>query len=317
MRAAVCTGYGGLEVLEVREVLKPSPKDNQILLKIKATSVTSGDARIRRADPFLIRLIFGFKKPRKSVLGVVVAGEVESIGKDVTKYKVGDKLFGSCGMSFGAHAEYQCISEDGVLATIPNGMTYKEAAAIPFGASASRHFLELGNITEGQKVLIYGASGALGTAAIQLAKLYGAEVTAVCSAENETLVLSLGADKMIDYKTEDFSKNGVQYDVVFDTVGKSTLKQSLEALQANGVLLMASADFSTMIRGAVASLFGSRKVKSGVIKETVEDMNFFKKLIEKGQLKAVIDRSFSLDQIAAAHAHVDSGHKRGNVIVTM
>jgi 2-desacetyl-2-hydroxyethyl bacteriochlorophyllide A dehydrogenase len=317
MKAAVCTKYGEPDFLQLTDVAKPTPKENQILVKIHASSVTSGDARIRRADPFVIRLIFGFKRPRKSVLGVVVAGEVESIGTEVTNFKVGDKVFGTTGMSFGAHAEYQCIDEKGTLALIPEKMTYNEAAAIPFGATAALHFLRKGNVKTGQKVLIYGASGALGTMAIQLAKELGAEVTAVCSDTNGTLVKVLGADHVIDYKSEDFTKNGLKYDVIFDTVGKSSFSSNLKSLTKSGKMLLASASMGGMLRGAFTSMFGSKKVISGVIKETAEDMQFFKKLIEADKLKAVIDTVYSLEEISKAHAHVDAGHKKGNVIISM
>jgi|TARA_R110000737_G_scaffold106856_1_gene139652 2-desacetyl-2-hydroxyethyl bacteriochlorophyllide A dehydrogenase len=317
MKAAICTKYGEPSFLRVEEVAKPAPKKDQILVKIHSSSVTSGDSRIRRADPYIIRFIFGFKRPRKSVLGVVVAGEVEAIGSEVTKFKVGDKVFGTTGMSFGAHAEYQCISENGTLALIPEKMTYNEAAAIPFGATAALHFLRKGNIKAGQKVLIYGASGALGTIAIQLAKELGAEVTAVCSDNNGTMVKVLGADKVIDYKNEDFTKNGVKYDIIFDTVGKSSFSSSLNSLTKSGKMLLASAGIGQMLRGALTSMFGSKKVISGVIKETAEDMLFFKKLIEADKLKAVIDTVYSLEEIKDAHAHVDAGHKKGNVIIKM
>lgn len=317
MKAAICTKYGETSFLQLREIAKPIPNENQILVKINASSVTSGDARIRRADPFIIRLIFGCKRPRKSVLGVVVAGEVESIGSKVSKFKVGDKVFGSTGMSWGAHAEYQCISEDGTLALIPDKLSYNEAAAIPFGGTAALHFLRKGNIQKGQKVLIYGASGALGTIAIQLAKQSGAEVTAVCSLINSEMVKSLGADKVIDYTSEDFTKSGIKYDIIFDTVGKSGFSSSLNALTTNGKMLLASASIGQMLRGSFTSMIGSKKVISGVIKETAEDMAYFKELIETGQLKAVIDQVYSLDEIAKAHAYVDTGHKKGNVIISM
>ena len=317
MKAAICTKYGETRYIQLADVAKPKPKENQILVKIHASSVTSGDARIRRADPFVIRLIFGFKRPRKSILGVVVAGEVESVGSKVSKFKVGDKVFGTTGMSFGAHAEYQCVSEEGTLALIPENSSFSEAAAIPFGGTAAIHFLRKGNVRQGQKVLIYGASGALGTMAVQLAKESGAEVTAVCSGKNAELVKSLGADKVIDYTKEDFTKSGIKYDVIFDTVGKSSFSSNLKALTKNGTLLLAAASVGQMLRGAFTSMVGSKKVISGVIKETAEDMQFFKTLMEAGELKAVVDRTYSLDDIAQAHDYVDAGHKRGNVISTM
>ena len=317
MKAIELTKYGAPEYLQMKEVEKPSPKDNEILIKIHATSVSSGDARMRRADPFIIRLIFGFKRPRKPVLGVVVAGEIEAIGKTVSNYEIGDQVFGSSGMSFGAHAEYVSVREDAVLALKPSNMTYEEAAAIPFGATASLHFLRIANIQQGQKVLIYGASGALGTMAVQLAKNYGAELTAVCSTSNVELMKSLGADEVIDYTKEDFTKNGKNYDVIFDTIGKSPFRKSLRSLNKDGHLLLANAGISTMIGGAITSIFISKKIVSGVIKETVEDMNFFKHLIEKGKLKAVIDRIYTLKQIVEAHTYVDMGHKKGNVVIAI
>jgi 2-desacetyl-2-hydroxyethyl bacteriochlorophyllide A dehydrogenase len=317
MKAAVCTSYGKPEVLQLKEVEKPTPKEDQILLKIHSSSVTSGDARVRRADPYVIRLIFGFKRPRKSILGVVVAGEVESVGSKVSKFKAGDKVFGTTGMSFGAHAQYQCISENGTLALIPENISYEEAAAIPFGGTASLHFLRKGNVKAGEKILIYGASGALGTMAVQLAKDMGAEVTAVCSGKNTEMVNELGADKVIDYTKEDFTKNGETYDVIFDTIGKSSFSAGMKSLKKKGVMLLASAGMGLMLRGAVTSILGSKKVISGVIKESAEDMQFFKKLIEAGKLKAVVDKVYALEEITMAHAHVDKGHKKGNVIINM
>ena len=317
MKAIICTKYGSPDVLQMQEVEKPSPKDNELLIKIHATSVTSGDARIRRADPFIIRLIFGFKKPRRSILGVVIAGQVESIGKNVTKFKVGDPVFGTTGMAFGTYAEYQCVPENATLALIPNNMSYEEAAAIPFGATASLHFLKKGKIKKGKKVLVYGASGALGTAAVQLAKHFGAEVTAVCSTSNIDMMYSLGADKVIDYTKEDFSKNGESYDIVYETVGKSSFSDCINSLNKNGVLLLANTEPSLLFNGLWTTISSSKKVIAGVIKESAQDMLFFKDLIEAGELKAVIDKSYPLEQIAEAHAYVDKGHKKGNVVISI
>ena len=317
MKAIELTKYGAPEFLQMNEVEKPGPKGNEILIKIHASSVSSGDARMRRADPFIIRFIFGFKRARKPVLGVVVAGEIETIGTAVSNYKIGDQVFGSSGMNFGAHAEYVAVPEDAVLALKPNNMSYEEAAAIPFGATASMHFLRIANIQQGQKVLIYGASGALGTMAVQLARNFGADITAVCSTSNIELMKSLGADHVIDYTKEDFTRNGKKYDVVFDTIGKSSNRKALMSVSDNGHLLLASAGIGTMIGGSIKSMFIRKKIISGVIKETVKDMKFFKQLIEKGSLKAVIDRTYPLEQIAEAHAYVDKGHKKGNVIIAM
>jgi len=317
MKAVICTNYGLPEVLQIREVEKPTPGKNEILVKIRATSVTSGDARIRRADPFIIRLIFGFKKPRRSILGIVVAGEIETVGKEVSQFKPGDQVFGTTGMAFGTYAEYVCVAEDGVLALKPKDMTYEEAAAIPFGATASLHFLRKAKIKKGHKILIYGASGALGTAAIQLAKYYGAEVTAVCSTSNLEMVLKLGADKVIDYTKKDFTKNGERYDIIYDTVGKSSYSESLKSLNKNGTMLLANAGLSSTIKGLLTSLLGGKNVIAGIIKETAADMNIIKELIDSGHLKAVIDKSLPLEQISHAHTLVDGGHKKGNVVITI
>jgi 2-desacetyl-2-hydroxyethyl bacteriochlorophyllide A dehydrogenase len=317
MKAIISTKYGAPEVLQIQEVEKPVPGENEILIKIHATSVSSGDARMRRADPFVIRLIFGFSKPRKAIPGVVVAGEIEALGSSVSRFKAGDQVFGSSGMAFGAHAEYVVVPEDAVLALKPEKISYEEAAAIPFGGTAAMHFLRLANIQAGQKVLVYGASGALGTIGIQLAKNFGAEVTAVCSSANSELVKSLGADKVIDYTKEDFTGNREQYDVVFDTLGKSPLRRTLRSVKNGGQLLLASAGMGTMVSGAFRSAFSKKKIVSGVIKETSEDMNYFKQLIEDGKLKAVIDRIYTLKQISEAHAYVDKGHKKGNVIIAI
>jgi len=317
MKAIVCTKYGAPDMLQLKEVEKPTPKDKELLIKMYATSVTSGDARIRRADPPIIKLIFGFKKPRNSILGVVVSGEVESIGKGVTKFKVGDQVFGTGGMEFGAYAQYKCISEDAPLALKPNSLSFEDAAAIPFGATSSLHFLRKGNIKKGQKVLIYGASGALGTAAVQLAKSFGAEVTGVCSSANLEMVGSLGADEVIDYTKEDFSKSDKRYDIIFDTVGKCSYTDALNSLTKNGYLLLANAGVSNTFKGLWTSILSSKKVIAGVAKESVEAINFLKDLSNAGKLTAVIDKVYALEQIPEAHAYVDKGHKKGNVTITL
>jgi NADPH:quinone reductase-like Zn-dependent oxidoreductase len=317
MKAIICTKYGTPDVLEIQNIKKPIAKDNEILIKIHATSITSGDSRIRQANPFMIRLIFGFKKPRQSVLGVIVAGEVEAIGKSVSKFKVGDQIYGSLGMGFGAHAEYATVKEDAILTLKPKNISYEEAAAIPFGATASMHFLRLSKIQPRQNVLIYGASGALGTAAIQLAKINSATVTAVCSSTNFDLVKDLGADLVIDYTKQDPTKTKVKYDVIFETVGKSSFSKNISALNKSGVLLMASANISTMLRGAITSIFSSKTIKTGVIKETIADLNYFTTLIEKNKFKPVIDKVYPLNEFKAAHTHVDIGHKKGNVILSV
>lgn len=317
MKVAECVKYGAPELLQINEVEKPQPQDNEVLIKIHASSVSSGDARMRRADPFIVRIIFGFKAPRKSVLGIVVAGEIEAIGKAVTKFKVGDQVFGSTGMRMGAHAEYTTVPEKAPLVIKPANISYEEAAAIPFGGTSSLHFLRKAKIQPGQKVLIYGASGALGTVGVELSKYYGAHVTAVSSTSNHALMKSLGADQVIDYKKEDFTRNGERYDVIYDTVGKAPFWGSLKSLNQKGYFLMASGGIGKMIGSLFISLFIRKKIVSGVVSEKVEDMKFLSQLVQKEKLNAVIDKTYSLDQIAKAHAHVDTGHKIGNVIVRM
>ena len=315
MKAIVITNYGAPEVLQLGQVEKPVPKDNEVRIKIHATSVTSGDWHLRKADPFAVRLFFGLLRPQKNILGFVVAGEIESVGKDVRRFKKGDPVFGTTGMHFGAYAEYVCLPEDGVLALKPANMTYEEAAAIPFGGNTAWYFLKKAHIQRGQKVLIYGASGAVGTAAVQLAKYLGAEVTAVCSTTNVEMVKSLGADKAIDYTKEDFTQSGETYDVIFDTVGKSSFSDCIRSLKKEGYLLLAAAGPTQMLQGIWTSLTSRRKVVSGVMSETAEDMVFFKELIEAGKIQPVIDRTYPLEQIAEAHRYVEKGHKKGNVVI--
>lgn len=317
MKAVICTKYGAPEVLKLQDVEKPSPKENEILIKMHATSVNSGDTRIRRADPFIIRLIFGWKQPRKSILGVIVSGEIEAVGKKVTTYRVGDKVYGSTGMNFGSYAEYVTVPEDATLSLIPKHFSFEEAAAIPFGATASLHFLLKAKIQWGQKVLIYGASGALGCAGIQLAKYFGAHVTAVCSTKNIDLVKSLGADEVIDYTKEDFTSNKIKYDVIYDTVNKSSFFPSFKKLNKGGVMLLASAGVIKMFFTPILALFTKKKIISGVIKATAFEMKYITSLVDDDKLRATIDKTYALREIAEAHAYVDKGHKKGNVVITI
>ena len=309
MKAAVYRKYGPPEVLRVTEIGKPIPKDNQILVRVFATTVTSGDVRLRKADPFIVRLFFGLLRPRKHVLGSDLAGEVEVVGKEVRRFKAGDQVFG---LGVKTYAEYACLKEDGPRAIKPVNVTFEEAAAIPWGAGCSLYFLRRGGIRAGQRVLIYGASGSLGTAAVQLAKHFGAEVTGVCSTANLDLVKSLGADKVIDYTKEDFTTSG-PYDLIYHTVGKISFSRSVKSLRKRGLYVSALL-LAPSLRRLRA---GGRKVIGGIAKVKAEDMTFLKELVEAGKLRPVIDQRFPLEQIAEAHRHVERGHKKGNVVITL
>lgn len=317
MKAAVYLQYGQPEVLQVKEVGKPIPKNDEILIRVNATAVNSGDVRLRKADPFAVRFIFGMIKPKINILGSVFSGEVESVGKDVKKFKIGDSVFGHTDMRFGAYAEYKSVPENGSLALKPTNFTHAEAASVPFGAVTALHFIKKANIKPGQKVLIVGASGAVGSAAVQLAKSFGADVSGVCSTGNMALVRTIGADNVIDYTKEDFTKNGETYDVIFDAVKTISVSRSLKSLRKNGVMILSAAGMTEMLQGLWISKTSNKKVLTGVISHAAADIIFLKGLIEAGKLKPVIDSTYSLEQIAQAHAYVEKGHKKGNIVINM
>jgi 2-desacetyl-2-hydroxyethyl bacteriochlorophyllide A dehydrogenase len=324
MKAIEYTEYGPPEVLQLKEVEKPKPKDNEVLIRVYASTVTSGDYTTR-SSPASVRIMallagvnIGLLRPKNAILGVELAGEIEAVGKGTKLLKEGDQVFGDTGASYGAYAEYVTMPEDGAVAIKPVNMTYEEAAAVPRGAKTALFFLrDKGKIQSGRNVLIYGASGSVGTFAVQLAKYYGAEVTAVCSTSNLELVKSLGADKVIDYTKEDFTKNGRSYDIIYDTVGKSSISRGKSSLNENGIYLVGSGGASAMVRMLWTSIAGSKKVIFGVAPERKEDLIFLKELIEAGQIRSVIDRRYPLEQIVEAHRYVDKGHKRGNVVITV
>jgi len=320
MKAVVCTEYGSPDAMQLKEVEKPTPKENEVLIKIYATTVTSADIRIRKADPFPVRFFYGFTRPKNNtILGSELAGEIEAVGKNVKQFKVGDPVFAGAGISLGANAEYICLPEAGAIAIKPTNMTYEEAAAIPFGATTSLIFLrDKGKIQSGQDVLIYGASGALGMAAVQLAKFFGAQVTGVCSTAKLELVKSLGADNVIDYTKEDFTQSGKTYDIIFDTSGKSPFSGCVSALKNNGLYLRAvHINLSPILRGLWTSITSSKKVISVTAIERKEDLIFLKELIEMGKMQSIIDRRYPLEQTAEAHRYVEQGHKKGNVVLTV
>lgn len=316
MKAAVYREYGPPDVLRIEEVNKPAPGNNELLIKIHTATVSAGDARLRRAEPFLVRMFFGLFKPKVHILGLEFAGTIEAAGNDVTKFKPGDEVFGSAGLKMGTHAEYITLPEDAIITHKPASISFKDIVPVAFGGLTALHFLRQANIKPEQKVLIYGASGSLGTAALQLAKHFGAEVTGVCSTANIELVKSLGADHIIDYTKEDFTQNRIVYDVIFDTVGKSPFSASLKSLTKSGYYLR-SVNISpgAILGGLWTKLTSSRKVIGGVTVERLEDLEFIKGLIESGKYKPVIDKIFPLDEIVAAHQRVDSGHKKGNVVI--
>ena len=315
MKAVVIEEYGSPEVLQVKEVEQPKPTKKQILIKVHATSVNSGEWRVRKADPFIVRLFFGLTKPRFPILGTTYAGVIESIGEEVTNWQVGQRVFGMTGMKMGSYAEYLALPATGCISEMPDSLDYLEAATIPFGGITAACFLKRAKLEGNNNVLVYGASGAVGTAAVQLAKAAGAKVTAVCSGENAALVKGLGADEVLDYKADNFKLVDGAYDLVFETVDKCSLDQCLLALKKGGTLILGSAGFKDTLRGAMKSSFGSKKVISGVSDEDSEHLEYIKTLLEKKAYKAVVDKQYPLEEMRQAHTYVEAGHKKGNVAI--
>ncbi|RPJ06147.1 MAG: NAD(P)-dependent alcohol dehydrogenase [Spirochaetaceae bacterium] len=324
MKAIVHTAYGPADELRLKEVRKPVPKDNEVLIKIIATTVTTTDCNVRNftfvPKLFLLpaRLIFGMRKPRINILGIDLAGEIEAAGKNVTRFKVGDRVFGTQGTVFGCHAEYTCVPEHGVLAKKPDNLSFEEAASVFLAGSTALYYIrDLAEVRAGQKILIIGASGAIGTYSVQLAKYYGTEVTGVCSGANAALVRSLGADKVIDYTDEDHARKFETYDVVFDVVGKTSFARSRHLLKKGGMYLVNLITGSDLLHMLFPFLRKGRKIKGGSAPERAEDLNYLKKLLEEGRIKPVIDGVYPLEKTAEAFKYVESGHKKGTVVITI
>jgi NADPH:quinone reductase-like Zn-dependent oxidoreductase len=327
MKAIVCTKWGSPDVLELQQVEKPLPKDNEVLIRIHATTVTAGDCELRalRFPPMmklLARMGFGIRGPRRNVLGQELAGEIETVGKEVRRLKEGDQVFAHTGFSMGAYAEYKCLPEEsdgseGVLAIKPDNMIHQQAAAVPLGGLEALHYLRLANLKNGERLLINGAGGSIGTIAIQLAKYYGAEVTAVDSTGKLDMLHSIGADHVIDYKQEDFTKDGETYDAIFDVVGKSPFPRSERSLTQKGRYLTSNPPTSQMFRPQAGSSRDGREIFGGNVIYRPEGLIYLKELIEEGKIQTVIDRTYPLDQIVEAHRYVEKGGKLGNVVVTV
>ena len=330
MKAIIYTEYGSPNVLQLKEIEKPVPKDNEILIRIHATQVNIGDIWARNFKeisprrftmplPFWLpaRMYFGFTKPRINILGSELSGQIEAVGKTVKRFKKGDQVFGYRGQSMGANAEYLCMPEDGLVAIKPVNMTYEEAATVPYGALTALNLLRKVNIQHGQKILINGASGGIGSAAVQLAKYFGAEVTGVCSTPRLEFVKSLGADKVIDYTKEDFTQNGETYDLIFDILGRSSFSRCKSSLNENGRYLLASFKMKQLFQMLWTSRIGSKKVICALSGEKLEDLLLIKELVEAGKIKSIIDRRYPLEQTAEAHRYIEQGHKKGNVVITL
>jgi len=330
MKAIVYTEYGPPDVLHLKEVTKPAPKDNEVLIRIHATTVNFGDLLARNFKsvtprqfnmPFFFwlpaRLAFGLNKPRQPILGSEFAGEVEAVGAAVTRFKKGDQVFGYVGEGMGAYAEYRCMPEDGCVALKPANLSYAEAAVIPYGSIMALSLLRKAKIQSGQKVLINGASGGIGSAAVQLARYFGAEVTGVCSTPRLEFVKALGADHVIDYTQEDFTQSGETYDLIFDILGKSSFSRCKKSLKSKGIQLFASFKLKQLLQMPWTSLIGDKKVICALAPGSLADLISVKELVEAGKIKAIIDRCYPLEQAAEAHRYVEQGHKQGQVVITV
>ena len=318
MRAIVNTKYGPPEIVKLMEVDKPVPKDNEVLIKVHATTVNRTDCGFRSAEYFVSRFFSGLFRPKFKILGNEFAGEIEALGKEVTLFHIGDKVFGFSGSKFGAHAEYITISENEALTTMPGGLTFEEAAPITEGGHYALCDIRAANVKSGQNVLIYGASGAIGSAAVQLVKYYGARVTAVCNTKNVKLLESLGADQVIDYTIQDFTKSGQQFDFIFDSVGKSSFGQCKPLLNKKGIYISTELgkNSENIFLALFTPIFGGKNVLFPIPGISKEDVIFLRELVESGQYKPVIDRSFPLEQIVEAYKYVETGQKTGNVVIT-
>jgi len=321
MKAMISTRYGGPEILQLQEVDKPIPKENEVLVKIKSSSITTAETMMRTGYPLIGRLYMGLSKPKNQISGTGFSGIIEAVGQNVSEFNLGEKVFGESLNTFGTYAEYICIQEDGIIATLPDNISFEEAAVIGDGPITSLNFLRnLGEIRADHTILIIGASGSLGTAAVQLAKNLRAKVTAVCSNNNIQLVRSLGADKVIDYKKEDFSKNGETYDIIYDTIGVSSFLKCKHSLTKNGVYMSPVLDFGLLFQMVYTSIFGTKKAKfaaTGMLphKVILQYLHEIVSLMELGKMKSIISKRFSLKEIPDAHRHIEKGHKRGNIVV--
>lgn len=325
MRAVVCTAYGPPDVLQLKNVAKPFPKNDEVLVRIRATTVSAADCELRSFDfaPWIwlpIRLAFGISRPRQPVLGQELAGDIESVGKDVTSLNEGDRVFVATGIGLGGYAEYICMREDprtGAIATMPASLSYEEAAAVPYGGGEALEFLRKANVQSGQRVLINGAGGSFGTFAVQLAKAAGAHVTAVDSAQKLEMLRTIGADRVVDYGQEDFTDSPESYDVIFDVVRNTPSGRMVRSLKDNGCLLMANPGFLQIVRAKWASRRSKKRVTFAASGGTNEDLAYLRSLVEAGKLSPVIDRRFPLEQIVEAHRYADSGEKLGNIVITV